>query len=665
MNKNEKMIELINRLNELNYHYYTLDEPLVSDREYDVLYDELRELESELGTVLENSPTIRVGGEVLDSFQRHFHIAPLYSLDKSQDFQTLINWENRIERIINEYDMTNSTKTPELEFVVELKFDGLTINLTYDNGKLVAASTRGNGTFGEDILEQILRIYSIPLEIEFKGKMEVQGEGIMPLSALEKYNETHEEPLKNARNAAAGALRNLNPNVVKERGIDAFFYNIGYIEGMQFETDSEMKDFLVKNRFKVNSIYTHCKNMDEITQAINNIETKRDSFDFLIDGAVIKVDSYRLREILGFTNKFPRWAIAYKYEAEEISTRLLEVQWNVGRTAKVTPSAILEPVNIGGVTVSRATLNNYDDIERKKLRINSRVLIRRSNDVIPEVLGTLPTEEETYEIELPKYCPACGSELYKDGVHIFCPNTLSCKPQLISRLTHFASRDAMDIEGLSEKTIEKLLETIDLRDITQIYELEYDDLIKIEGFKEKRSNNLLKAIDKSKDVDLGSLIFALGIKNIGVKSGKDLADHFKSMESLQNASVEELSSVEGIGTKTAELIEEFFHDDTIHRSLDRLYELGVKSHYEDTKSDEVSFFTDKTFVITGSFENLKRNDIKSIIENNGGKVSSAVSKNTDYLVMGEKPGSKYDKAMELGIEIIDENRINELISEVK
>lgn len=660
MNSEKRMIELINRINELNYHYYTLDDPLLSDVEYDALYDELRALEQETGVVMENSPTTRVGDAILSEFEKHTHIAPLYSLDKAQDFDTLYAWETRVKRLLSEH-----SGLPDLEFVVELKFDGLTINLTYDDGRLVGAATRGTGAVGENILEQVLRIYSIPLEIDFKGRMEVQGEGIMPLSALARYNETHEEPLKNARNAAAGALRNLNPNIVKERGIDVFFYNIGYIEGREFETDTEMKQFLKDNKFKVNEYYHHSKDMEGVIRYIDDIEKLRSSLDFLIDGAVVKVDSYRLREILGFTNKFPRWALAYKYEAEEISTRLLDVIWNVGRTAKVTPSAVLEPVDIAGVTVSRATLNNYDDIVRKQLRINARVLIRRSNDVIPEILGVLPTDEETYEIERPTHCPACGSELFQDGVHIFCPNTLSCTPQLISRLTHFASRDAMDIEGLSEKTIEKLLDEVDMRDITQIYELEYDDLIKIEGFKEKRSNNLLAAIEKSKHVELGAFIFALGIKNIGVKAGKDLADHFKSMAALSDASEEELFEIDGIGDKTAHFIQEYFHDETILKSLDRLYELGVKPYYEDFEVNTESFFAGKSFVITGSFEQMSRNEIKDIVERNGGKTMSAVSKNTDYLLMGEKAGSKYDKAVELGVEIIDEDRLYKLISEVQ
>ena len=451
MDKEKRIQELIDIIDDLNYHYYTLDNPKASDKEYDLLYDELVRLELETGMVYPYSPTQRVGGHILDKFEKHTHLGRLWSLDKSQSFGELRNWDNRVRRLIEDYNRLNEDKLPDPVYILEYKFDGLTINLTYKNGELVQGATRGNGTVGEAILEQLRTIKPIPLKIEYQGTIEIQGEGLMPLSALEKYNETAIEPLKNARNAAAGALRNLDTKVTADRNLTAYFYNIGYIEGKTFNTHREALKFLKDNRLPVFPYAKSFNSIETLIEEIEKLKEERSKLDVLTDGLVIKIDDIRTREILGFTNRFPRWAIAYKFEAEETSTKLLGVQWNVGRTAKVTPTAILEPVEIGGVTVRRATLNNYDDIIRKGVRLNSKILIRRSNDVIPEILGTLETDEETYPIEKPTHCPACHSELYQDGVHIFCPNSLSCKPQLVARLVHFASRDAMNIEGFSEK----------------------------------------------------------------------------------------------------------------------------------------------------------------------------------------------------------------------
>jgi DNA ligase (NAD+) len=539
---------------------------------------------------------------------------------------------------------------------LEYKFDGLTINLTYRDGHLVQGATRGNGLEGEAILEQLKTIKSIPMTIPFKGTMEVQGEGVMPLSALEEYNKTAAEPLKNARNAAAGALRNLDTKITAERRLKAYFYNVGYIEGRTFSSHRKVLDFIKENRLPV---FDYAKSFDDIRdliEEINRLEFERQTLDVLTDGLVIKIDDIKTREVLGFTNRFPRWAMAYKFEAEETSTRLIGVEWNVGRTSKVTPTAILEPVEIGGVTVRRATLNNYDDVLRKGVKINSRVLIRRSNDVIPEILGTLEEDIETYEIEKPTHCPACHSELYQDGVHIFCPNSLSCKPQLVARLVHFASRDAMNIEGFSEKTAEKLLEELDIKDLPEIYEIQYEDLIRLEGFKDKKTRNLLNAIERSKKVSLASFIYALGIRNVGIKTATDLADHYKSLDSIKNASYEELLGVGDIGPIIAQDIVEFFHDEEILKAIDKLLAEGVTPIYESVETQE-SIFTDKTVVITGTIEGLSRKEIQEAVERMGGKVTGSVSKKTDFVIVGSNPGSKYNKAVELGIEIIDEERL--------
>ena len=658
-NKINEMESLIKEIDKLNYHYYTLDDPLLSDVEYDKLYDRLVMLENESGTVLSYSPTTRVGGAVLDKFEKHTHLGRLYSMDKAQGDDALLAWYNRIEKFVNNYNENNINKLPEAEFIVELKFDGLTINLTYENQNLIMASTRGNGIVGEEISEQVKTIYSVPLRISYPGKIEVQGEGLMPLSELEKYNQENEEKLKNARNAAAGALRNLDPKVTKKRNLTAYFYNVGYIEEDIFNSDDEMKNFLRENNFNVSKYNFKCKKFSDIIEKIDEIGKNRDKLDILIDGVTIKVNDIETRRALGYTNKFPRWAIAYKFEAEEISTTLLDVVWNVGRTAKVTPSAILEPVDIGGVTVQRATLNNYDDILRKKVRIGSRVLIRRSNDVIPEILGTLPSDNETHEIEKPKTCPYCGSHLYQDGVHIFCPNTLSCVPQLVSRLTHFASRDAMDIEGFSEKTIEKLMGTVGLKEIPDVYKLRYEDIIKIESFKEKRTNNLLNAIENSKRPHLSNFIYALGIPNVGIKTARDLADHFKSFDKLKNSKEEELISIGDIGSITAKEIVEFFHDERIVESVNELFELGVKPVYED--DDEGAKPLDKkTFVLTGTLE-IPRKELEEKLIGLGARVTGSVSKNTDYVVVGENPGSKYEKARSLEIEILSLEELKDLV----
>ena len=650
--KIKEMESLIAQIDKLNYHYYTLDEPLLSDAEYDKLYDRLVNLENESGTVLSYSPTTRIGGAILDKFVKHTHLARLYSMDKAQGDDALLAWYNRIEKFVRDYNLDHVNKLPEPEFIVELKFDGLTINLTYENGNLLMASTRGNGIIGEEILEQVKTIYSVPLRISYKGKIEVQGEGLMPLSELKKYNENNDEKLKNARNAAAGALRNLDPKVTKKRHLTAFFYNVGYTEEDLFKSDDDIKNFLRENNFKV-------KKYQEIIDKIHEIGDNRDKLDILIDGVTIKVNDIETRKALGYTNKFPRWAVAYKFEAEEISTTLLDVVWNVGRTAKVTPSAILEPVDIGGVTVKRATLNNYDDILRKKVKIGSRVLIRRSNDVIPEILGTLPSENKTREIEKPNTCPYCGSHLYQDGVHIFCPNTLSCVPQLVSRLTHFASRDAMNIDGFSEKTIEKLMETVDLKEIPDIYKLKYEDIIKIEGFKEKRTNNLLKAIEASKNVHLSNFIYALGIPNVGIKTARDLANHFKDFEKLKNSNEKELISIGDIGNITAEEIVQFCNDERIVGAVDELFELGVSPYYEDDK-DIPKPLLDKTIVITGSLD-IPRKELEEKLISLGAKVTGSVSKKTDYVVAGENPGSKYDKAKSLDIKILSLDELYKLV----
>lgn len=667
MEKLARMKELIQLLDDLNYRYYTLDEPSVSDREYDNLYDELVELEDETKTILENSPTQRVGGAVLEKFTKHKHIAMLWSLDKSQSLDELRNWDVRVKKLIDAYNEEKSENLKYPEYVLEYKFDGLTINLTYENGRLVTAATRGNGIVGESILPQVQTIKNVPLTIPYKdGTIEVQGEGLMPISSLDAYNKTADEPLKNARNAAAGALRNLDPKVTAKRHLIMYAYNIGYSDNLKFDNHIEMMQFLRENNFPVNNYLRVYCDIEDIIKEIGNVEENLKSLDILTDGLVIKINDMKIREILGYTQRFPRWAIAYKFKAEEMTTKLLSVTWNVGRTGKVTPIAHLEPVELAGATVRRATLNNWDDIVRKNVALNCRVWIRRSNEVIPEIMGTLDDCTDRVEIEKPKECPACGSELHHEGVHLFCPNSLSCKPQLVSRIVHFASRDAVDIEGLSEKTAAQLYEDLDLKDIADIYELKYEDLIKLERFGEKKANNLLSEIEKSKRVSLNSFIYALGIPNVGKKTATELANYFKTLENIKNADIDSLIELPDIGGIVATSIVDFFRDEKILESVEKLLSEGFEITHEDTKViSKDSEFNNKTVVITGTIKGLSRKEVGEIVESLGGRVTSSVTKSTDLVIAGEKPGSKKKKAKELGIRIIDNDEFRQVISKIK
>lgn len=656
-----EMERLIGEIDSHNYSYYTLDNPTVSDAEYDRLYDRLTELERDTGVVLPNSPTQRVGGDIVEKFEKHKHLSKLLSLDKCQSYEELRSWDIRLKKLIDSYNAELGENIDYPSYIVEYKFDGLTINLTYENGELVQGATRGNGEVGEGILPQVKTIRNVPLKIPYRGKLEVQGEGLMPLSSFEEYNRTAREPLKNARNGVAGALRNLDPKVTSKRNLIAYFYNVNYIEGVVFRSQLEMMDFLTENKFPVNSYIESYSSIDDVVDEIERIKDDIKSLDILTDGIVIKVDEIRTREVLGFTNKFPRWAVAYKFEAEEYTTVLLSVDWNVGRSGKVTPTANLEPVDINGITVKRATLNNWDDIQRKKVKIGSKVWIRRSNDVIPEIMGTVDDGGDYREIAKPERCPACHSELVGDGVHMFCPNSLSCKPQLVSRLSHFASRDAMNIEGFSEKTAEQLFEQLELKEIPQIYELKYDDLIKLDRFGPKKAENLLNAIEKSKDVELSAFIYSLGIPNVGQKTAKELANRFKSLEDIMVAKVEELLEIPDIGAIVAASIVEFFGDETIHDSIDRLIGEGLNIRHSEQRLEE-NVFTGKTVVITGTLESIGRSELRSLVEGFGGKVTGSVSKKTDYVIVGENPGSKREKALELGVRTIEEDELREILN---
>ncbi len=640
----DRQKELVAILNRYAAAYYEQDAPLVSDAEYDRLYDELLKLESESGVVLPDSPTLRVGGAPLKSFAQHVHLGRLWSLDKVRTREGLLDFVRKV---------TDASPTPPL-FALEYKFDGLTVNLTYENGVLVQGATRGNGVVGEAILPQIRTIRGVPLTIPFKGRMEVQGECIMRLSVLDAYNRTASEPLKNARNAAAGALRNLDPAVTAARKLDVFCYNVGYIEGKELHDQKEMLDFLKENGLPVCPFVRWLRTPDEIMHEIDLAEQRRDSLDFLIDGMVVKVTDFALREALGATEKFPRWAMAYKFAAEELTATVTDVTWEVGRTGKLTPLAHIEPVEFSGVTVRKATLNNWDDVQRKRVGIGSRVFIRRSNDVIPEILGAVPDDTPLRPVEKPSVCPQCGAHVEMRGAHLYCTNSLSCRPQIAARLSHYASRDAMDIDTFAGKTAEQLIDAFGIRTIPELYALSHEQLSALDRFGDKKAKNLIDALEASKHRPLPAFLYALGIPNVGTKTAKDLARHFGTLAALRAASEAELSEIEDVGPVVAKDVSDFFRDARIAAQIDRLLELGVQP--EETVAGDAGDLPLKglTVVITGTLSTLSRRDAEALVETNGGKAAGSVSKKTAFVVVGENAGSKADKAKELGIPMLTE-----------
>ncbi len=653
----QRIRELVDKLNEYSKAYYVLDAPKISDKEYDELYDELLRLEEQSGIILPDSPTQRVGGDPLPCFEPHTHIHRLWSLDKVRTREDLIDWGRRVERI------AESQQLPKVKYALEYKFDGLTINLTYEGGRLITGATRGNGIVGEDITPQIKTIRTVPLTIPFKGKMEVQGECYMKLSVLDEINKTTDEKLKNARNAAAGALRNLDPRITAKRRLDCYCYNVGYIEGKKLETQDEMLGFLRENGFTVSDYLVFCDDIETVCDEIDKAEESRPHLDFLIDGMVVKIRDFATREALGATEKFPRWAMAFKFAAEETTTTVRDITWEVGRTGKLTPRASFDPVELAGATIRHATLNNFDDIQRKRVGIGSRVFIRRSNDVIPEILSAVEGDVPERQVEKPTVCPACGAHVEHRGVHLYCTNSLSCAPQIAGRLAHYASRDAMDIDTFSEKTAALFVEELKLKSIPDLYDLGPQDYMGLQGFGERRINNLMAAIERSKDCTLGAFIFAIGIPNVGAKTAKDLARRFGTIEALRSATVEQLTGVPDVGEIVARSIVEFFADPSIAAQVDRLLAHGVKPRPEEVQQD--SPISGKTIVVTGTLEKLDRRQAEALIESLGGKAAGSVSKKTDYVLAGESAGSKLTKARELGVRVLNEQEFFELIGETK
>ena len=662
MDKKKLIEELVEELNKYAYEYYVLGNSSVTDKDYDKKYYELVDLEKETGYKFPYSPTQWVGDVILPEFKKYTHKARLWSLDKAQTLEEIGEWHNRNVKFVEEYNRTSDEELPPLKYILTKKFDGLTINLSYDeNGVLVTGATRGTGAIGEDVTAQVKTIKSIPLKIDCHDFLEIHGEAIMTTEAFEKYNSEADTPLKNLRNGAAGALRNLNVAETAKRNLSAFFYDVGYKEGAPFKTYMEMLNFIKVKGFPMDDYIRECTTLDEIQKEIDYIRDIRFDLNYDIDGLVIAIDDIRTRELLGYTVKFPKWAIAYKFEAQEATTKLLDVEWNVGRSGRVSPTAILEPVELAGVTVKRATLNNMDDIARKGVRLGAEVFVRRSNDVIPEIMGVVPESlEGTKEIEEPKVCPACGAHLVHEGVHIYCENTLGCKPQMVKTIVHFAGREAMNIAGFSERTAEQLFEKLDIRDISDLYKLEYEKLLDLDKFGPKKAQNLLDAIEKSKDCTLEAFLYSLGIPNVGVKTAKDLVKRFESLENLEKATFEELVSVQDVGDIVARSIIEFFKEERTLKVINELLSLGVNPHYEKKEVLE-SPFMGKTVVVTGTLDNYSRTSIKEKLESLGAKVSGSVSKKTDFVIAGEAAGSKYDKAKSLGVTILSEEEFENMI----
>ena len=651
MNEMQKLVEEINKH---CYNYYVLDNPTISDKEFDALYDRLVQMERETGIILPTSPTQRVGGEILDGFEKYPHEYRLYSLDKCQTKEELLKWFNDIK-----------AQFPEATFTTEHKFDGLSLVAMYENGQFVSAGTRGNGLVGENVSAQAKTIKSLPLQIEFKGKLIVQGEAMITLSNLKKFNENTTEQLKNARNAAAGALRSLDPKKTAERNLDFFAYTIHFAEGKTFATQAEMIEFLKQNGFNTGTYFKVNSTVQQIFDEIDFLDTARHHENILLDGVVVRLNEVDKRDEFGFTAKFPKWAMAYKFDAEEVSSVLKDVVWQVGRTGKLTPIAIIEPVELAGATIERATLNNFGDIQKKAVKIGSRVFVRRSNEVIPEILGLAEELPHSKEIPQPTICPSCGAALQEIGANLFCPNHDDCPQQVIDRLANFAGKHGMDIDGLSFSTIEKIYNAWGIKKLHELYELTGQEFMMLEGFdvkKGKRAKNLEKALEDSKTVAFDKFIYALGIGDVGVKTAKDLAKKFATLSDLMNAPLESILEINGIGDVVANNIFEYFRNADNIFQINKLLEYGVKIVYgEKATAFRETIFNGKTVVLTGTLQALGRTQATAILEALGASVVNTVSKKTDILIAGENAGSKLDKARALGITIIDEQGFQEEI----
>ena len=657
MNIKERVDELTRILNDANYNYYVKDDPTITDQEYDKYLRELEELEQKYPEYsYPDSPTKRVGGEVIDSFKKVTHVIPMMSLSDVFSEDEVVRFDERIKK---------EGLTPK--YVCELKIDGLSVSLLYQKGKLVRAATRGDGVVGEDITHNVKTIKSVPLTLNKEIDIEVRGEIYMSKKSLEKVNlerlKNGEKPLQNARNGAAGSIRQLDSKIAAKRGLDVWIYHLPNPLDYDIHTHYEALEFMKDLGFRVNPNNRLVNNINEVIGFIDEMGEKRESLEYDIDGVVIKVNNIDMQNELGFTAKYPKWATAYKFPAEEVLTRLNDIIFTVGRTGQITPNAVLDPVIVMGSTISRATLHNENYVKEKDLKIGDIVSIRKAGDVIPEVVEAKKERRTGSEkdFEMITNCPICGSVLQKkDGqVDYYCLN-MSCPTRKIESLIHYASRDAMNIDGLGEKIMEDFFNFGFITSIPDIYLLQShrEDLQRLEGYGEKSITNLIESIENSKKNSLEKLIFGLGIPHVGSKTAKILASHFHSMDNLINTKYDDLNNISDIGDIIAKSIIEFFQDEKNISIIDKLKSFGVNMDYLGQKVIHDENFSGKTFVITGTMEKYKREELKEIVENKGGKTSGSVSKKTDVVLVGKDPGSKYDKALELGITIWDEEELN-------
>lgn len=650
----EKIKELRDKLNYYSDKYYMDDAPEISDYEYDMMMRELKSLEEKYPQYDSvDSPTKRVGGKADNSFESVAHTVRMESLQDAFSKEEIFDFGRRV------CDTVSSPK-----FVVEPKIDGLSVSLEYVNGEFVRGSTRGDGDVGEDVSGNLRVIRNIPLRLnENIPFIEVRGEVYMPKKSFDRVVDRQlingEKPFKNPRNAAAGSLRQKDSMVTATRGLDIFVFNIQQIEGVSLNSHKDSLDYLKRLGFNTVPFYDRVGSIDEAFEKVEAIGEKRGELEFDIDGAVIKVDDFEQRELLGSTSKFPKWAVAFKYPPEEKQTRLVDIEITVGRTGVLTPTAVLEPVHLAGTTVSRATLHNQDFINEKGVNIGDIVTVRKAGDIIPEVL-CVNEKHSTGSYVYPTVCPSCGERVVceDDEAAIRCINP-ECPAQLLRNLIHFCSRDAMDIEGLGPSIIETFADEGMITKVTDIYRLDREKIASLDGFKQTSANNIVTSVEKSKQNDLGKLIFAFGIRHIGAKAAKLLSDNFKSIDAIIDASVEDISQIEGFGDVMSESVADFFSSESVIEMIEELKSLGLNMQSKTVVKD--NRFEGMTFVLTGTLPNYKRSDAAKIIESYGGKTSSSVSAKTTYVLAGEAGGSKLDKANKLGIPIIDENKFEEMI----
>lgn len=671
----DRIKELIEQLNKLNYAYYTLDNPLVSDKEYDKLYNELLLLEKETGITLPNSPTQKVGDTVLDGFKKVNHKNKLWSLDKRQNLDDIKQWIKDCESFVNNYNKTHSSKLPIPQYVVTKKYDGLTLKIDYDTKSMQQGSTRGTGVIGECVTEQCKTIITLPKEIKedkLVASISVHGEGLMSKKALREYNDKHADGikvkvLKNCRNGIAGAIRTLNTKETAKRKPMIIFYNINDMSSIYISQETYVQQLeYMKYRGLPVTEYVLCNTYEEVEKAINDIEYNRDALPYDIDGAVIAINDLKTREAMGYTIKFPKFSMAYKYEAEETTSKLIDIEWRVGRTGKITPRATIEPIDLCGTTVAHATLNNINDITKKGLKLNADIFIRKANDVIPEITGVVEEsiDSNCIDIKVPKTCPICGEPTYFEGELLYCYNE-SCESRIVKSVSHYCSREAMNINGLSEKTIEKLHQMGIINKLIDLYYLDNykDEIINMEGMGVKSYNKLIASINKSRECKLENFIYALGIPNVGKSTAKNMVKYIGEYNpaltpllNIEVCSYDRWLQMKDCGEVLAKSIVDYFKNDDLN---DQYYVLSEELTFIEDKPQETNSVSldGKVFVITGSVEIFKnRNEVKDKIESLGGKVTGSVSAKTDYLINNDVESStgKNKKAKELNIPIISE-----------